>query len=178
MLGHGLIIRAAHRLRRFRRFRGRVAGPHPGEQGREAKRREQNPAGAPSGRGSPIVRREARILETAQIAHVHVYVNDRPKAVEWLDTVWDATPDAEDHEMSMFTFGSTQLIINDVEEGVESTIAFASDDCDRDYEDVIARGAVSVREPQDKPWGVRIAFLQGPGNLTFEIEERLQESLP
>ena len=109
-----------------------------------------------------------------QIAHVHVYVSDRPNAVEWFRTVWDATPDAEDHEMSLFTFGSTQLVINDVEEDVQSTIAFSSTSCDQDYADVIARGAVSIHEPQDKPWGVRVAFVQGPGKITLEIEERLQ----
>ena len=110
-----------------------------------------------------------------QIVHVHVYVSDRPKAVEWLKTVWDAKPDEEDHEMSLFTFGSTQLVINDVEEDVPATIAFGSKSCDQDYEDVIARGAMSIQEPQDQPWGVRTAFVQGPGKLTFEIEERYAE---
>ena len=110
-----------------------------------------------------------------QIAHVHVYVKDRPKAVEWLKTVWNTKIDAEDHEMSLFTFGSTQIGINDVEEDVQSTIAFASKNCDQDYKNVISRGANSIQEPQDKPWGVRIAFVEGSGKLTFEIEERLQK---
>lgn len=108
-----------------------------------------------------------------QIAHVHVYVKDRPQTVEWLTTVWDTKPDAEDHEMSMFTFGSTQLIVNDGEEDVRSTIAFASKNCDQDYDNVITRGAISVQKPEDKPWGVRIAFIKGPGKLTFELEEKL-----
>ena len=112
-------------------------------------------------------------MNDTQIAHVHVYVRDRAKAVEWLRTVWAATPEAEDHEMSMFTWGSTQLIVNDGEEDVRSTIAFVSTSCDDDYAGVIASGAISVSEPQDKPWGVRIAFVQGPGRLTFEIEEEL-----
>lgn len=109
-----------------------------------------------------------------QIAHVHVYVEDRPEAVEWLRAVWDTKPDAEDHEMSLFTFGSTQLVINDVEEDIQSTIAFSSTNCDEDYNDVITRGAISIQEPQNKPWGVRMAFVQGPGKLIFEIEEKLQ----
>jgi len=109
-----------------------------------------------------------------QIAHVHIYVSDRPSAVEWFRTVWEAVPDAEDHEMALFTFGSTQLVINDVEEDIQSTIAFTSESCDRDYEKVIARGAISSHEPEDKPWGVRAAFVQGPGRITIEIEEKLR----
>ena len=70
-----------------------------------------------------------KIMSITQIAHVHIYVRDRPGAVKWLKAVWDATPDAEDHEMSLFTFGSTQIVINDSEEDVPSTIAFASTDC-------------------------------------------------
>ena len=35
-------------------------------------------------------------------------------------------PDAEDHEVSLFRFGSNQLVINDVDEDVQSIIAFGS----------------------------------------------------
>ncbi|MFQ5352618.1 MAG: VOC family protein [Candidatus Binatia bacterium] len=112
-------------------------------------------------------------MEVTQIGHVHVYVSDRPKAVDWLKTVWGTDPIAEDHEMSLFVFGSTQLVVNDVDEDILSTIAFISDDCERDYREAIAKGAVAVHEPQDKPWGVKAAFLEGPGKLIFEIEETL-----
>ena len=114
-------------------------------------------------------------MRDSQIAHVHVFVSDRPAAVEWLMTVWEAEPVAEDHEMSLFIFGSTQLVINDVADDIPSTVAFTSDNCDRDYHDVVARGAVSVDAPKDMPWGVRAAFVQGPGKLTFEIEQPLTE---
>ena len=114
-------------------------------------------------------------MRDSQIAHVHVFVSDRPAAVEWLVTVWEAEPVAEDHEMSLFIFGSTQLVINDVADDIPSTVAFTSANCDRDYRDVVARGAVSVDAPKDMPWGVRAAFVQGPGKLTFEIEQPLTE---
>ncbi len=113
-------------------------------------------------------------MRDSQIPHVHVFLNDRPSAVEWLRRIWDAEPVAEDHEMSLFIFGPTQLVINDVEEDIPSTVAFTSDDCDRDYRDVIAKGAASVDAPKDMPWGVRAAFVQGPGKLTFEIDQPLQ----
>jgi hypothetical protein len=107
-------------------------------------------------------------MRDSQIAHVHVFVSDRPAAVEWLMTVWEAEPVAEDHEMSLFIFGSTQLVINDVADDIPSTVEFTSDNCDRYYRDVVARGAVSVDPPEDMPWGVRAAFVQGPGKLTFD----------
>ncbi len=108
-----------------------------------------------------------------EISHFHVYVEDRPKAVKWLEKVFDVAPVEEDHEMSMLTFGSIAIVINDTEEDVPSTIAFVSENCAQDYEDVIARGAVSIHEPGIKPWGVKTAFVQGPGKLIFEIEEIL-----
>jgi len=113
-------------------------------------------------------------MQDSQIAHVHVFVSDRPGAVQWLKRVWDSSPVTEDHEMSLFVFGSTQLVINDVDEDIPSTIAFTSDDCDRDFKRVVAKGAVSVDEPKDMPWGVRAGFVQGPGKLTLEIEQPLQ----
>jgi hypothetical protein len=88
-----------------------------------------------------------------------------------LRTVWDSIPVTEDHEMSLFIFGSTQLVINDVDEDIPSTIAFTSQDCDRDFQRMISKGGVSVDEPKDMPWGVRAGFVQGPGKLTFEIEQ-------
>jgi uncharacterized glyoxalase superfamily protein PhnB len=76
--------------------------------------------------------------------------------------------------MSLFVFGPTQLVINDVDEDIPCTIAFTSADCDRDFKRVVAKGAVSVDEPKDMPWGVRAGFVQGPGKLTLEIEQPLQ----
>ena len=111
-----------------------------------------------------------------EISHFHIYVKDRPKAVEWLKKVWSVSPVEEDHEMSMYIFESTYFVLNDSEEDVQSTIAFRSKNCDQDYKDVITRGAISIQEPENKPWGVRIAFVQGPGKLTFEIEEILQNN--
>ena len=72
-------------------------------------------------------------------------------------------------------YGCTELVINDVVEDIPSTVASTSDDCDRDYRDVIAKGAASVRAPKDMPLGFRAAFVQGPGKLTFEIDQPLRK---
>jgi uncharacterized glyoxalase superfamily protein PhnB len=80
--------------------------------------------------------------------------------------------------MSLFAFGDTQLVVNDVEEDVLSTVAFTSTDCDGDFARVVAAGAVAIHEPEDKPWGVRGAFVQGPGKLIFEFEQSLGDWTP
>ena len=110
-------------------------------------------------------------MKPTKISHFHVYVQDRPKTVEWLEKVFDLVPVEEDHEMSMFRLGSVDIVVNDIEEDVPSVIAFVSSNVDQDYEDALARGALSKSKPADKPWGVRAAFVYGPGKLSFEFEQ-------
>jgi len=59
------------------------------------------------------------------------------------------------------------------DEDAVAIIEFASDDCDRDYRQASDRGAETMESPQDCAWGVRAAYLRGPGRITFEIEEDL-----
>ena len=35
------------------------------------------------------------------------------------------------------------------------------------------RGAETLEAPEDRAWGVRAAYLRGPGRITFEIEQEL-----
>ncbi len=68
------------------------------------------------------------MLRDFEALHWAVFVSNRPGAVEWLKNVWSSQPVAEDHETSLFIFGSTQLVINHVDADTPSTIAFTSDD--------------------------------------------------
>ena len=115
-------------------------------------------------------------MNIIQISHVHLFVKDRPEAVRWLKEIWGTVPDAEDHEMSLFSFGSTQIVVNDSDEDIQAIIAFESTDCVQDYDQLIGRGAVSISAPKAMPWGVKSAFVQGPGKITFEVEEPMQRS--
>jgi uncharacterized glyoxalase superfamily protein PhnB len=72
--------------------------------------------------------------------------------------------------MATLQFGAFILILDAAAEDSPATLGFESDDCDRDYRAVIARGAVSLKTPANQPWGVRAAYLRGPGSLKFEIE--------
>jgi len=105
--------------------------------------------------------------------HVHVGVRDLPAAVGWLERVWELKPVFQIPEMAIFAVGEFELFLDAAEHDTRTTIGFVSDDCDRDYGGVIARGAVSVSAPEDKPYGSRAAYVKGPGALTFEIEQPL-----
>lgn len=109
--------------------------------------------------------------------HLHVAVRDLPGALEWLATVWDIRPTFQNGGgMASLPLHGTTLILDAADEDAGATIGFASDDCDEDYRLALARGAESVEPPEDRPWGVRAAYLHGPARITFEIEQELPES--
>jgi catechol 2,3-dioxygenase-like lactoylglutathione lyase family enzyme len=102
--------------------------------------------------------------------HAHLGVLDLRTAVEWLDRVWQITPQFHDERIAVFAFGSFTIILDAAETDSPATLGFESDDCDRDFHAVLRRGATPLEQPSNRPWGVRSAYLQGPGRLKFEIE--------
>jgi len=102
--------------------------------------------------------------------HVHLGVRDLSGALEWLQRVWQVGPAFQNEAMATLQFGAFLLILDVAAEDSPATLGFESDDCDRDYRTVIARGAVPLEAPANRTWGVRAAYLQGPGGLKFEIE--------
>src|SRR5882672_7205666 len=74
-------------------------------------------------------------------------------------------------KMAVFLLGEFSLIVDAADEDSHATIAFASDDCERDFRTVKERGAEVIAPPTKTGWGVIAAYLKGPGGLTVEIEE-------
>lgn len=105
-----------------------------------------------------------------KLNHVHLGVRDLRGALEWFDRVWQLKPGFQNEKMATIEFGSFTLILDAGESDTVATIGFESEDCDRDFEAVVARGATVLEAPANKPWGVRAAYIQGPGQLKFEIE--------
>jgi uncharacterized glyoxalase superfamily protein PhnB len=105
--------------------------------------------------------------------HLHVPVRDLPGALDWLSKVWDASPTYENGEMAVLSVHGLSLILDAAEEDATATIGFDSDNCDVDYELASKRGADTLEAPEDRGWGVRAAYLHGPGRITFEIEQEL-----
>ena len=112
-----------------------------------------------------------------QLNHIHVGVRDLKGAIEWFDKMWQLKPEFQNQRMATMIFGSFTLILDAAETDTVATIGFESDDCDRDFQAVVDRGAVAIDSPSDKPWGVRAAYIQGPGQLRFEIEGPAKKTL-
>ena len=106
--------------------------------------------------------------------HVHVGVRDLPAAIGWLERVWELKPVFQMPQMAIFAVGDFSLLVDAQDHDWRVTVGFVSDDCDRDYGRVVARGAETVSAPEDKPYGSRAAYVKGPGALTLEIEQALR----
>ncbi len=105
-----------------------------------------------------------------KLNHIHVGVRDLRGALDWLDRVWQLRPEFHNDRMATIPFGSFILILDAAEADSSATIGFESEDCDRDFGVVLARGAVVLEPPSNRAWGARAAYVQGPGRLKFEIE--------
>jgi predicted enzyme related to lactoylglutathione lyase len=105
--------------------------------------------------------------------HVHLGVKDLVGAVQWIENVWQVRPTFQNERMAVLPFGEQSLILDASTTDTVATIGFESDNCDEDVRGVTERGAVILDEPKDRPWGVRSAYVQGPGALKFEIEQML-----
>ena len=107
--------------------------------------------------------------------HVHVSVRELGEAVAWLERVWLLKPEFQNDRLATFACNDFILILDSGEADSPATIGFESDDCDRDFRAVVERGAQPIEPPGDRPWGVRCAYIQGPGQLKFEIEQPLNK---
>jgi catechol 2,3-dioxygenase-like lactoylglutathione lyase family enzyme len=109
-----------------------------------------------------------------RLNHIHVAVRDLRGALDWLDRVWQVKAEFQNERMATLAFRDFILILDSAETDSLATIGFESDDCDNDFRAVVGRGAVPIERPSDRTWGVRSAYIQGPGALKFEIEQPLK----
>ena len=105
------------------------------------------------------------------ISHVHCQVKDLPGAEAWFRRVHGVSPSFSDPRLVVFEFGAFTLILDAGSEDSVVTIGFDSADCDGDFAALVARGAHSLTPPEDRPYGARVAYLQGPGAIKIEIEQ-------
>jgi hypothetical protein len=110
---------------------------------------------------------------TLRGSHVHLGVKDLTAALQWLDRVWQLRPTFQDDRMASVPFGALTIILEASAVDTPATVGFESQNCDEDFRTVRSRGGVALEEPRDRPWGVRSAYIQGPGALKFEIEQML-----
>jgi catechol 2,3-dioxygenase-like lactoylglutathione lyase family enzyme len=106
-----------------------------------------------------------------QFNHIHVKVRDLPAALAWMRDVWKVNPDFENDRMASLPLGSFWLFLDSADKDTAATVGFETNDCDRDYKALVKRGAKGLEEPADRSWGARTAYIQGPGQLRFELEQ-------
>lgn len=106
-----------------------------------------------------------------RVSHVHCGVRDLTAAARWFEQVLQAKPEFNNQRMAWLGFGEFGVILDAAADDSTATIGFDSKDCDADYGALTGRGAETISPPQDRPWGVRVAYLKGPGGLTIELEQ-------
>ena len=109
-----------------------------------------------------------------RLNHIHVAVRDLSGALAWLERVWEVKSEFQNETMATLVFDDFTLILDSAEADSLATIGFESDNCDRDFDAAVGRGAICLQSPENKPWGIRSAYIQGPGRLRFEIEGPLK----
>jgi len=105
--------------------------------------------------------------------HFHVLVRDLAGALVWFAQVLAVEPTYRGVGMAVLHFGPILLILDQDEEETVTTIGYATADCDASFRTVVDRGAQAIEEPADRSWGVRAAYLKGPGRITLELEQEL-----
>ena len=102
--------------------------------------------------------------------HVHFQVRELQAAVDWFATVLELKPGFQNDRIATFIFVTMTVILDAGSADSPATLGFESDDCDRDFQTVVERGAISIEAPVNKEWGVRTAYFKGPGAIKCEIE--------
>lgn len=105
--------------------------------------------------------------------HVHIRVRDLETTLSWFERVWQLEPTHKGKTFAVLPFGSIQLVLDVSNQDSLATLGFDSDNCDRDCQSVVGRGATVLEQPADRSWGVRVAYIKGPAGLTLEIEQPL-----
>lgn len=108
------------------------------------------------------------------LGHLHIGFQDLAASIQWMEQVLGKKPAYQNPNMAVFPFEHMSFIFDRSEEDAVVTIAFDSKDCDADFASLIANKAEVLEKPADQPWGVRVAYLKGPGKTTIEIEQPLK----
>jgi uncharacterized glyoxalase superfamily protein PhnB len=103
-------------------------------------------------------------------------VVDLGGAVGWFEEKCRHSPSFRTAQIALFSFDAFTLILDLDSFDSAVTVGFDSADCRADFEAMVARGARVLEAPQDRPYGARVAYLQGPGAIKIEIEQLLSQA--
>jgi predicted enzyme related to lactoylglutathione lyase len=114
--------------------------------------------------------------ENLEMDHIHLEVKDIPSALAWFERIFQWKPTYRDERMAVLAPKPMTIILDKSPNDAVATLSFRSTDVDKDYERLVSRGAVSLEAPDDKVYGVRGAYLKGPGSLRIELEGPLKKA--
>ena len=124
--------------------------------------------------GVSLAQKPAPEGEKLEMDHIHLGVTDIASALAWFERVLEWRPTYQDGRMAVLAPKPITIILDQAASDAVATLSFRSTDVDKDYTRLVGRGAVSLGVPADRPYGVRSAYLKGPGSLKIELEGPLK----
>ena len=97
-------------------------------------------------------------------------VHDPGEAARWFAGILKVHPHIDDDGVRVALGGFHVALCASSTETV-GTLGLNGRDCDADYAEVVQRGAEPISPPAGRPWGVRAAYVKGPGALVVEFEQ-------
>lgn len=111
-----------------------------------------------------------------EISHLHVEFQDLNASVAWMKRVLGKDPKFQNSKMALFQFGTLTLNFDQAERDSKITLALKSEDCDKDFASIAAQDVEVIEPPNTKPYGVRSAYIKGPGQVVFEVDQAIAPS--
>src|SRR5690348_4658017 len=106
-----------------------------------------------------------------ELTHLHVGFKDFAAASSWFTDTLGNAPLFFNDKLAYHRCGGVIVVLERAAIDVPVTLAFKSVDVDRDVAALQEKGAVALQGPVDQKWGVRSAYLRGPGGLVVELEQ-------
>jgi hypothetical protein len=95
-------------------------------------------------------------------------VHDPAAAARWFAGILKVQPHIDDDGVRV-ELGGFHVALRGSSTETVSTLGLNGRDCDADYAEVVQRGAEPISPPAGRPWGIRAAYVKGPGALVVEF---------
>ena len=105
------------------------------------------------------------------LGHMHINVKNLSETTDWMNRILGKASSFQNPRMASYDFENISLVFDQSEKDSEMILAMKTSECDQLFSELIQKGGIQIDEPQDQPWGVRTAYIQGPGAITIELEQ-------
>ena len=124
------------------------------------------------------------VLRPDGVYAITLFVEDLAAAKAFYGAVFDLPVHVETADSAVYAFGGTMVNLLEVgqadelvgpapvagpDAGVRFQLTVAVDDVDAAAAEAVARGAVLLNGPMDRPWGIRTAAFRDPAGHVWEL---------